>query len=456
MANKSSDEKISVIVGSGKTGLSCARFLQDRGLPFMVVDSRIDPPGMQQLVEEFPEVQLELGGFRSSTFNNARQLIVSPGVSLRETAIVEARSRGVLVTGDIDLFSQYATAPVVAVTGSNGKSTVVSLVAEILSAAGQKVGLGGNLDGANARPALELLLRKQTRWDVFVLELSSFQLETTSDLRAEVAVILNLSEDHMDRYDDIDGYWQAKQRIFRGARKIVVNRDNPFSEPPDPGSAQILRFGVGEAVDGEFGLSELNGTQHLCFGDTAVTRVDELKVAGRHNVANVLAAMTICHALGVDLKTIGAAVREFRGLPNRCQWVTRVDDVNYYNDSKGTNVGATVAAIDGVGQAISGRVVLIAGGVGKSADFTPLRPVVERYVRLVIVIGAAARELAETLKAQTGIQFAGDMDEAVRLARKESLPGDAVLLSPACASFDMFRDFNHRGQVFTEAVRSLQ
>jgi len=445
-----------VIVGLGKTGLSCARFLQERGIAFRVVDSRSEPPGLKQFEAEFAGVPVELGPFPDNTLAGAAALIVSPGVSLKEPAISAARARGVPVTGDIDLFSRLAKAPVIAVTGSNGKSTVVSLVAEICRAGGLSVGLGGNLDGDNARPALDMLREGEPARDVYVLELSSFQLESTEALGAEVAAILNLSEDHMDRYDTLEEYLAAKQRIFRGAGKVVINRDCPYSRPPANEELEAVEFGLGEPAEGAFGLRDINGVQTLCFGNQPLITVPELKIVGRHNVANALAAMAIGHVMGISLADSVRAVSGFRGLPHRCQWVASVDGVDYYNDSKGTNVGATVAAIEGLGESIRGRILLIAGGVGKGADFSPLQPVVKRFVGAVILIGEAAGELAAVLKDQTRILFARDMDAAVDTARSASQPGDAVLLSPACASFDMFTDFNHRGRVFADAVGRLQ
>lgn len=445
-----------MIVGLGKTGLSCARFLRERSIPFLVVDSRPTPPGLARFTEEFPGVLCELGPFRDSTFCNAAELIVSPGVSLREKAIQRAIDQGVPVTGDIDMFSRLASKPIVAVTGSNGKSTVVTLVAEILRGAGLKVGLGGNLDGDNARPALDLLRAGQPQPDIYVLELSSFQLETTRELGAEVAVLLNLSEDHMDRYEDLKEYLQAKQRIFRRARKVVINRDCPFSQPPLGSDPEMVEFGLEAPGQQGFGLLEQGGESFLGFGSRPLLRATELKIFGRHNVANALAAMAICYALDVEMNAIVEGVRKFQGLPNRCQWIANIDGTDFYNDSKGTNVGATVAAIDGLGRTVSGKVVLIAGGVGKGADFYPLRNVVERFVNTVILIGEAAGQIAAKLDGAARIMRATSLENAVVMAADEARPGDAVLLSPACASFDMFTDFNHRGQVFVAAVRRLQ
>ncbi|MFM1896706.1 MAG: UDP-N-acetylmuramoyl-L-alanine--D-glutamate ligase [Pseudomonadota bacterium] len=442
-----------LIVGLGATGLSCARHLAHQGQSFRVTDSRSEPPGLAALRQEFPAAAVELGGYVEASFLAAEELVVSPGVSLKTPEIQAAVAAGVPVTGDVDMFSRLVTGPVVAVTGSNGKSTVVSLVAEILQQAGKHVGLGGNLDGQFARPALDLLQESQ---DVYVLELSSFQLETTAHLGAEVAAILNLSEDHMDRYDGLADYLAAKQRIFNGARHIVFNRDDPNTRPPHTPSGTALSFGLSEPAEGEFGLRNQNGRSMLACGEQSFTAVDELKIPGLHNTANALAAAAIAHALGVPLPVIGKAVREFAGLPNRCQWIARISGVDYYNDSKGTNVGAAVAAITGLGERIAGRVILIAGGIGKGADFTPLAPALARQARAAILIGRDAGIIADAIGDSTPVENAVDMEDAVVRARALARPGDAVLLSPACASFDMFRDFQHRGQVFADIVRGLQ
>ncbi|MBT8146424.1 MAG: UDP-N-acetylmuramoyl-L-alanine--D-glutamate ligase [Gammaproteobacteria bacterium] len=454
LASNSNSRKVSVIVGLGKTGLSCARYLAAKGEDFMVVDSRLDPPGLDQMQNQFPHVKVELGDFQVATFVNARLLIVSPGVSLDEEAIRSAIDADVPITGDIDIFSRVVNAPLVAVTGSNGKSTVVSLVAEICQQAGISFGLGGNLEAEHAFPALDLL--QEPDREIYILELSSFQLETTSELGAEVAVILNLSEDHMDRYSDLDAYLRAKQRIFNGAHKIVVNRDSDFSRPPSPVDEGMIEFGLQEPEPGVFGIRQVAGEEWLAYGDSNLVRTSSLKIFGKHNFSNVLAAMAISEALGVNLELAASAAERFAGLPHRCQWVAQVDGVDFYNDSKGTNVGATVAAVEGLGQKLSGKVVLIAGGVGKGADFSPLHPVVKRYASSVVLLGSAATELAGLFKGLVPVFCAGDMCEAVAAARTEAEAGDAVLLSPACASFDMFDNFVHRGQQFIDEVGRLQ
>jgi UDP-N-acetylmuramoylalanine--D-glutamate ligase len=443
-----------VVAGLGKTGLSCARYLRYRGIDFSVVDSRLNPPGLQEFKVEFPDVDLELGGFNPATLMTAAELIVSPGISLQEPAIAAAARHGVSVCGDIDIFSREVSSPIIAVTGSNGKSTVVSLVGEMARSCGVAVGVGGNLDGAHAMPALDLL--RQEPESLYVLELSSFQLETTRQLNAEVAVVLNLTEDHMDRYASMQEYQQAKHRIFRGCKNFVVNRDDASSTPVQALDANSWSYGLDAPGSGEFGIVRDESAEYLAFGDEKLLAVGEMKLVGRHNVSNALAALALGRAAGLPLVPMIRTLREFTGLPHRCQWLRKLNGIDFYNDSKGTNPGATVAAIRSIGEAVPGAVVLIAGGLGKDADFTPLHAVVMQYVRTVVLIGRDAEKLAQVLNGVTEITFAADMQGAVQQAFEKAESGDAVLLSPACASMDMFTDFTHRGRVFAAAVEALQ
>lgn len=443
-----------VIVGLGETGLSCARYLSAIGETFKVVDSRQNPPALAELQRTMPGVECELGDFNVATFLAAQELIVSPGVSLQIPEIQEAMSQGVAISGDIDIFSKTVRAPIVGVTGSNGKSTVVELLASILSAAGIDYGLGGNLDGLNFKPALDMLLEPEKR--VYVLELSSFQLETTGRLGAEVATLLNLSADHLDRYESLEEYALAKQRIYRGCKKVVVNRDDPYSQPATDLGVPKFDFGFGRPGANGFGLLEEEDDQYLAYQFEKIISVDELKVFGQHNIANVLAAAALASALDIDMDAIRSGIRNFDGLPHRCQWVANLAGVEFYNDSKGTNVGATIAAVEGLGQRISGHIILIAGGIGKGADFKALVPVINRWSKEVILIGQDAVEMAANFDGDIQTYFAEDMQDAVEVARNHASPGDAVLLSPACASFDMFENYQHRGQSFIQSVENLQ
>ena len=443
-----------IIVGLGTTGLSCARYLHSLGETFQVVDSRLDPPGLNELKAQFPKVKVTLGEFSATMLSEASELIVSPGISIQAPAIVAARKAGVAITGDIDIFSKVVRKPVVAVTGSNGKSTVVTLLAAMATKAGLRVGLGGNLDGAQAAPALDLL--RQDEKDIYILELSSFQLETTECLAARAAVILNISDDHMDRYASKKEYAAAKQRIFNGAQSAVVNRDEAASTPWSSDCNIVSNFGVTTPQSNEWGVVQRNGDVALMFGEEFLLSATEIKIAGRHNLSNSLAALALGQAIELPRKAMIEALREFPGLPHRCQWLRNLRGVDYFNDSKGTNVGASIVAIESLGEILKGKLILIAGGVDKGAEFSVMTPVVAKFVKLAILIGRDAKNLASAFKDSIEIVFASSLIEAVSIAASRSIAGDAVLLSPACASFDMFTDFTHRGRVFVSAVEELQ
>jgi UDP-N-acetylmuramoylalanine--D-glutamate ligase len=449
-----SSEKIIVIVGLGGTGLSCAKYYANKRQKFKVVDSRSVPPSLAELKQILPEVECELGEFNMQTFLEAKELVVSPGVSLKIPEIARAKEAGVQITGDIDIFSRTVSSPIVGVTGSNGKSTVVAILVAILQRANKSYGLGGNLDGANFKPALDLLA--EGKKDVYVLELSSFQLETTKSLSAEVAVILNLSEDHMDRYESLDDYHHAKLNIFNSCKQILINRDDSRSIPVTEIDARVWDFGFSRPGVNGLGLLEEGDDQYLAFQFEKIVSVSELKIFGQHNISNVLAACGLAMALGIDMTHIRKAIKNFSGLPHRCQWVASIGGVEFYNDSKGTNVGATVAAVEGLGERIGGHILLIAGGVGKGTDFKPLAPVINRWGKEVILIGQDAVEMAANFDADIETYFATDMQNAVKVAYEHAAPGDAVLLSPACASFDMYENFQHRGESFISSVESLQ
>jgi UDP-N-acetylmuramoylalanine--D-glutamate ligase len=436
-----------LIVGLGKTGLSCARYLRAQGVAAAVTDSRANPPGLEQLREDLPGLAVFAGGFQPEVFAAAERLVISPGVPLGEPLVQAALARGVPVVGDVELFAQAARAPVVAITGSNGKSTVTTLVGLMARLAGVKVAVGGNL----GEPALDLL---DPNAELYVLELSSFQLETTASLRPRAATVLNLSPDHMDRYPDFEAYVAAKARVYHGAEVAVVNRDGGRAAGIPHNAKTELGFSLkAPAGPDDFGLVEQPDGTWLSRGERPFMPAADLGVAGRHNLANALAALALGSACGLPEAAMGEALRSFRGLPHRSVLVGERDGVRWYDDSKGTNPGATVAALEGlVAPGSPGRVVLIAGGDGKGADFAPLGPAVERAARAVILIGRDAPLIEQVLGERIPLLQASDMAEAVRLAAAAAQPGDCVLLSPACASFDMFDNYEHRGRVFTEAV----
>ena len=436
-----------VVVGLGVTGLSCARYLHQRGLRFSVIDTRANAPGLAAFREEMPDVTVYAGVYPVELVTGATELVVSPGIALDERVVQQARDAGVTIVGDIDLFMREATAPVVGITGSNAKSTVTELLGQMARDAKLSVGVGGNL----GTPALDLLDPAHT---LYVLELSSFQLERAGDLGLEVATVLNVSPDHLDRHGSMPRYHQAKHRIFRGCHKAVVNRDDPLTIPLVASGVEVISWRMGEPELGGFGLRQVEGQEMLCHGFEPVLPGTELGLAGRHNVANALAALALGHAAGLPLEIMAETLREFCGLPHRCQQVAVLAGVSYVNDSKGTNIGATVAALKGLG---AGRnILLIAGGQGKGADFAQLQAAVSEHCKGVILLGEAAREMQLALQDFAPVTRVLSMLEGVDAAASQASSGDVVLLSPACASFDMFTGYVNRGEVFCQAVEHLR
>ncbi|KWR79174.1 MULTISPECIES: UDP-N-acetylmuramoyl-L-alanine--D-glutamate ligase [Pseudomonas] len=437
-----------IVVGLGKSGMSLVRFLARQGVPFAVADTRENPPELATLRAQYPQVEVRCGELDAGFLCRASELYVSPGLSLRTPALVEAAARGVRLSGDIDLFARHAKAPIVAITGSNAKSTVTTLVGEMAAAAGKRVAVGGNL----GTPALDLLADDV---ELYVLELSSFQLETCERLGAEVATCLNVSEDHMDRYDGMADYHLAKHRIFRGARQVVVNRADALSRPLIADSVPCWSFGTNKPDFKAFGLVEEGGEKYLAFQFEALMPVRELKIRGAHNQSNALAALALGHAVGLPFVPMLRTLREFAGLAHRCQWVGERAGVSFYDDSKATNVGAALAAIEGLGADIDGKLVLLAGGDGKGADFSALREPVAKFCRAVVLLGRDAELVGAALSDETPKVRVQTLDEAVRKAAELARPGDAVLLSPACASLDMFKNFEERGRLFARAVEEI-
>ncbi|MGB0732259.1 MAG: UDP-N-acetylmuramoyl-L-alanine--D-glutamate ligase [Pontibacterium sp.] len=445
-------DKPRIIIGLGATGVSCARHLARKGVPFSVVDSREAPPGLAQFIAEFPEIDVHTGSLPKERLCQAGELILSPGVALASPELQAALAAGVSVIGDIDLFCREVAQPIIAITGSNAKSTVTSLVGEMAKQAGVNVGVGGNI----GLPVLDLLAEGEH--ELYVLELSSFQLETTHELRAEVATVLNVSPDHQDRYDGMADYHRAKHRIFRGCKHAVINRDDPLSSPLLPKDTKTSSFTLGAPDLNTFGVRKADSDLVLCLAHEALIKASELKLKGQHNISNVLAALAIGHAAGLPMSAMLDAAKAYVGLAHRCEWVREHQGITYINDSKGTNVGATEAALNGFGISLQGneKLVLIAGGVGKGAKFDDLVVPVRQYCRSVVLIGADGVVIEKALSA-TGIScvYADSMEDAVRLATDQADQGDTVLLSPACASLDMFKNFEVRGDVFASCVRAL-
>jgi len=447
-----------LVLGLGDTGLSMAKWLSRRGASVRVADTRASPPRVAELNRSLPSVPALCGPFRDEIFADVELIAVSPGVPLADPAVRRSLDAGAKVVGDVELFAQALPERrprIIAVTGTNGKSTVTSLAGSMARAAGADCEVAGNIGPA----VLDALMRREDKGQaagLWVLELSSFQLETTTSLAADAATVLNVTEDHLDRYRGIDDYVRAKARIFSGDGIQVLNRDDPRSLALAQPGRKTITFGLDAARQSrDWGLVSLGGEPWLAQGSDALLAVREMKLAGLHNAANALAALALCRALALPLQPLLAALRQFKGLPHRVELVGEAHRVRWFDDSKGTNVGSTVAALAGLAQGDS-KVILIAGGDGKGQNFSPLKDAVARSARALVLIGRDA-PLIEAAVAGAGVPIrrAPSMDEAVALAAQAARPGDAVLLSPACASFDMFRDYRHRGEVFRLAVERV-
>jgi UDP-N-acetylmuramoylalanine--D-glutamate ligase len=432
-----------LVLGLGRTGLSVARYLQRKGLHVRVADTRAEPPGAAELQARVPGAELRSGAFTTDLFDGMAHVVISPGLSVQQPVVQEALRRGLPVVGDVELFAREAQAPVAAVTGTNGKSTVTTLVAELANACGHRALAGGNL----GEPALDLLERPLP--DLYVLELSSFQLETTYSLRTVTATVLNVTPDHMDRYATLADYAAAKARIFDGCDVAVINADDAAVRAMPRAGQAVLSFSL-QSGDADYQLGRVPEPMIMRRGEPLLP-LAALRIKGDHNAANAMAALAMAEALGMPLAPALGALTSFGGLPHRSQWVAEVGGVTYINDSKGTNVGATLAAVSGM----AGPLVVIAGGDGKGQDFAELRAAFRGKVHHVVLIGRDAPALEATLAGVCTTERAADMGDAVRAAQVAAQPGDTVLLSPACASLDMFRDYTHRGDEFAAAVRSL-
>ena len=446
-----------LVLGLGDTGLSCIRWLAPRGARLRAADTREAPPALGAVSAGFPAVRVELGAFDEALLAGVDAIAASPGIALREPLLRAAVSRGIEVVGDVEIFAREVPhiapgARVLGITGTNGKSTVTALAGAMGRAARFRTTVAGNI----GLPVLDALREYGERArgasaesDLFVIELSSYQLETTANLALDAAAMLNVSQDHLDRYDSMQGYARAKERIFINAAARIVNRDDAWSRAM--GGERPLSFGLGEPrSEREWGLDRAQAV--LRRGDEDLLAVKDMGMQGLHNAANALAAHALVSSIGAPRAALDRAMREFKGLPHRVELVAELGGVRFYDDSKGTNLGASVAALQG----LRDPVVLIAGGDGKGQDFAPLAPAVKARARAVVVIGRDGPAIAAALKA-TGvpIERAESMRDAVNAAFARARPGDAVLLSPACASFDMFRNYAHRGDVFAECVRNL-
>jgi UDP-N-acetylmuramoylalanine--D-glutamate ligase len=434
-----------VVAGLGKSGQSVIRHLTARGWQVSGTDTRAEPPGMAMLRAVHPDMTFAVGGLDLHLLVGADCVVVSPGLSQNDPFFAAARARGIEVIGDIELFARSGARPVVGITGTNGKSTVTSLVASMAERAGVAVRAGGN----PAPPALDLLEGGPAK--LYVLELSSYQLETTTSLELVAATVLNVTPDHLDRYRDIASYAAAKARIFERCAAAIINLDDPLVAAMAGDKKRRLTFSVQPGVAADYHLSVEPSGDWLCLRGEHLIAMDETHLVGRHNAANALAALAMGDALGLDRFAMLSALAEFAGLPHRAAFVREVAGVRYFNDSKGTNVGATLAAVAG----FSGPLLLIAGGEGKGQDFAPLAAALAGRTRLVLLMGRDAALIEAALSGHVPTRRCATLEEAVVTAARMAQSGDTVLLSPACASQDMFRDYTERGDVFADAVRRL-
>ena len=435
------------ILGLGMTGISCARYFKSRERAFVMFDERPSAQSVENFEREFPGQKLFIGTLQEDDLVAFKTIVVSPGIALDVPAIRRAAVCGADITGDISLFRSEVAAPIVAITGSNGKSTVTALLGEMAEHAGHKVAVGGNI----GKPVLDLLL-DENDYDLYIIELSSYQLERTACLAADTAVVLNISPDHLDRYINMMAYHQAKHRIHRGCHHAVYNRADKLTQPLPTKDTQLVSFGLSVPELNQFGVDSAH--QYLMYGANRLMPISEIGLQGKHNIENALAALALGHGVGLSIDAMLAAIRVFKGLAHRCQFVAAVSGVDYINDSKATNVGATLAAINGLATD-NKNIVLIAGGVGKGADFKPLVVAAEK-LKAVVLIGQSANELAVILSSAVRCVHAKSMIDAVEQAAEMAAVGDRVLLSPANASFDMFSNFEHRGEMFVDAVTRLQ
>jgi UDP-N-acetylmuramoylalanine--D-glutamate ligase len=441
-----------VIVGLGRTGLSCARHLRELGWRIAVTDTRLEPPQLAALRELDAQIPVRLGALDTRLLDEALCVVASPGVSLDEPFFAEARRRGLEIVGDIELFARAVDAPVAGITGTNGKSTVTTLLGRMAARAGVEVRVGGNL----GEPALDLLAEARRAGQtvgLYVLELSSYQLEATHSLDLKAAAVLNVSPDHLDRYAHLGAYADAKARIFARCDTAVINLDDPLVVAMARPGQRTLSFSLRAASGADYALGVRAGEAWLTrrHDREALLPLSAMRIRGLHNAANALAALALGEALGLPLPAMLAELEEFAGLPHRTQWVAEVAGVSYVDDSKGTNVGATIAAVSGM----EGPLIIIAGGDGKNQDFAPLAPIFRGKVRHTVVIGRDGRQVAQALRGVCTTEYCASLEEAVRAAAAAARAGDTVLLSPACASFDMFRDYTQRGALFARAVKEL-
>lgn len=452
---------LQVVVGLGQSGLSVTQYLTKQGYQVAVTDNQVSPTLADQLPAAV-EIR-QFGAIDADLLQQAARIIISPGISLKNPAVAAAREANIPVVSDIQLFCEACRVPIVAITGSNAKSTVTTLVGQMAADAGVNVGVGGNI----GVPALTLL--SNTEMELAVIELSSFQLETVTNLGAQVATVLNMSPDHLDRHGDMLGYHQAKHRIFQGAKSVVINREDALTRPLVADNLPRLSTGIHAPDKGQYGLiTDSEGQTYLARGTEHLLSADKLRIKGRHNLLNAQAALALGELAGLPLDSMLATLQNFTGLEHRCEYVATVDGIDYFNDSKGTNIGSTMAAVEGLGAVYApkdGKLLLILGGQGKGQQFGELTPFINKYVSQVLFIGEDSQQIEQHLRA------AGINDDDVYMHQCQTLEGafatiqqvtksslsqvQAVLLSPACASFDQFSGFAERGKYFSQLVNQL-
>ena len=431
------------VLGMGHTGRSVARFWKEQGLPFIAMDTRPDLSSSPVMKEELDGIETHFGEIDPRLMSQIDLMIASPGIAMDSPAITLAQAHGVEVRGDIDLFVAEAKSPVIGITGSNGKSSVTTFVGQLLTFCGKRVAVGGNL----GVPALELLNDPP---DVYVLELSSFQLERAGDLNLAVAIVLNLSPDHLDRHQTMPLYHLAKHRIFAGAKSVVANYRDSLTQPVGKSDVPWVLWRDNEPDLNQLGLREQEGELWLYHGFEPLCACSDIALVGDHNIRNALAALAVCHALGIEYSDLVGGLKTLSGLAHRCEMILEHQHVRYVNDSKGTNVGASIAALEGLSK--GKNVILIAGGEGKGQSFKPLSKAIALSCKHTILIGRDADKIEATLEPHVSRERAGSMTEAVQRAVDCASEGDVILLSPACASFDMFTDYQDRGTAFRDAV----
>lgn len=438
-------DNLHLVIGLGATGLSCVRYLVLKNIPVAVADTRENPPKLAEFQCEFPNVPVYLGKFSNEVFSKAAVLVVSPGVSLEEPCIKQCIEKNIPVIGDVEIFARDAKASIVAITGSNGKSTLTTLMGELIKNAGHSAIVCGNI----GLPVLEAIMQPVP--DYYVVELSSFQLDTTFSLKAKVASVINVSPDHMDRYATVADYLASKQRVYQRCENAVVNADEPSVWEKLTFEKTPVAFTLQKPQNGMWGLSD----GYLMWGEKKIIAINGLLLQQRHNCQNFLAALAMGTILQLPIEKMCETLRHFSGLDHRCQLVNTIHGVAWYNDSKATNVGAAIAAIESMSHSVNGQLILLAGGDSKGVSLLPLQEPVKRHVAHVILLGKDADLLQNTLQDCAQITRVNTMQEAVSVAKTIAQPGDAVLLAPACSSLDQYENYMARGNDFIRAVNEV-